>query len=158
MDIGMRLLIDLANQECLKGSMNGPSLVETLRSLSPEEAASTDTYEGYSACGVALHVLYLKHLVSRELGATLPEYEYEETDFPKLPGELTQAAWDKVIGEIEAAHRGFVDALSASPAESLDGTFEAWKTSKGKAAAWLVAHDTAHNGQIRNMGLPSLKK
>ena len=158
MDIGMQLLVDLANQECIKGSMNGPSLIETLRSLSPSEASSKDTYEGFSACSVALHVLYLKHMVSKALGATVPPYEYDETDFPEISGELTQQAWDKVIGEIETVHNALADELSRATSESLEKTFAAWKMPIGGAVAWLVAHDTAHNAQIRNMGLPSLRK
>ena len=64
-------MIELSNQECLTGSFNGPALVETLRSLSPAEAASTDTYEGYSAWTVALHVLYYKQMIAREIGGTV---------------------------------------------------------------------------------------
>jgi uncharacterized damage-inducible protein DinB len=157
MDKGTQLLVDLANQECLKGSLNGPSLLETLRSLGPKEAVSTDTYEGYSAWTVALHVLYLKHLVGRALAGKFPKYEYEETDFPKSPAKPTKDAWEKVIADIEKAHRALINAVKNAPEGKLDEKFPAWKMPFGKAVAWLVSHDVAHNGQIRNMGLPSLR-
>jgi hypothetical protein len=158
MDTGIRLLVDLSNQECIGDSLNGPSLIQTLRSLSPEEAASTDTYEGYSAWSIALHVLYLKHMVSLELGAEVPEYDYEKTDFPKPPARVSREAWEKVIADNEAVHRGFVEALGKASPEKLASTFRAWKIPLGKAAAWVVSHDINHNGQIRNMGLESLRK
>ena len=158
MDIGIKLLIDLANQECLSGSFNGPALVETLRLLSPEEAASTETYEGYSAWSVALHVLYFKHLIASELGEVPVTYDYEKADFPKPPDEITQASWDKVIGDIEATHRSFADGLAAATTEKLEATYESWKIPLGKAVAWAISHDSNHNAQIRNMGLPTLKQ
>ena len=144
--------------EGVGGSLNGPALLETLRSLSPGEAASTDTYEGYSAWSVALHVLYLKHVVCRELVTDLPPYQYEETDFPKPPPNPDQAAWDSVIQAIEAVHHVFTRALAEASAESLAKVMESWKIPVGTAAAWLVSHDVAHNAQIRNMGLTSLRQ
>ncbi len=158
MNKSKELLIDLSNRECVSGSLNGPALIETLRSLSPDEAASTDTYEGYSAWSVALHVLRFKHVVADGLGATLPAYEYERADFPKPPADITQAAWDKAIADIEATQRGFVDALAAATDEKLDETFPAWKIPLGRAVAWVVSHDTNHNAQIRNMGLAGLRQ
>ena len=158
MDTGISLLVDLSNQECVGGSLNGPSLIETLRSLSPEEAASTDTYEGFSAWSIALHVLYFKHMVAKEFGTELPEYEYEKADFPKPPDEVSKDAWDKVISDNEAVHRSFVDAVAKAPAGKLETTFQEWKMPLGKAVGWVVSHDINHNSQIRNMGLASLRK
>jgi uncharacterized damage-inducible protein DinB len=158
MNTARKIMIDLSNQECLGGSLNGPSLIETLRSLSPEEAASTETYEGYSAWSVALHVLYFKHMIGGALGGTLPSYDYEETDFPTPPEAVTQAAWDKVIADNEAIHKGFIDALTAASDEQLEANYAPWKMPLGKAVTWIISHDTNHNTQIRNMGLPSLRK
>ena len=135
MDIGIKLLTDLSNQECVEGSFNGPALLETLRSLTPEEAASTDTYEGYSAWSVALHVLYFKHMIAAELGATLPAYDYEKTDFPAASGDISAAAWEKVIADNEATHRGFIEALSEAPAAKLEAIYGPWKVPLGKAVA-----------------------
>jgi len=152
------MLIELSNQECLSGSFNGPSLMETLRSLSPGEAASSKTYEGYSAWGVALHVLYFKQLVGTELGAEIPDYTYEKADFPKLTDEVTQETWDKLLSDLEATHRGFIDAFAAVSEEALEAEHAAWKIPLRKSVAWVICHDTSHNAQIRSMGLPSLKK
>lgn len=157
MDTGTKLLVELANQECLSGSLNGPALLETLRALPANEAASDDTYEGYTAWSVALHVLYFKHMVGVQLGADVPQYEYEKTDFPPTPAHVTEEAWTKVADEIEACHRAFVDALAKASPAKLEAEFKAWEMPLGRAVTWIVSHDVAHNAQIRNMGLPSLR-
>ena len=158
MDTGTKYLVELANQECITGSLNGPALLETLRAITASEAAATDTYEGYSAWSIALHTLYFKHQVGLELGATIPKYEHEETDFPPTPSHATDEEWAKVADEIEACHKGFVEALEKATPETLDRRYEAWKMPLGRAITWIISHDIAHNAQIRNMGLPSLRE
>ena len=158
MEISQHLLATLSNQECLTGSLNNVSLLETLRSLSPEEAASKDTYEGYTAWGMALHVLYYKHLVAVELGAEVPPYEYEKTDYPELTSSPSQAGWEKLVEEIEQTHRGLIVALEKAKPERLADSYEAWEMPLGEAIGWIISHDTYHNAQIRNMGLLSLRE
>lgn len=158
MDETRDYLIWLADAEFAGPSMNGPSLVETLRSLSAEEAASTDTYEGYTAWGVALHVLFFKYKIGAQLGASLPAYTYDESGWPSLPDEKNEANYKAMIDDLEAFHRPTVEAFKAATSEKLEERFAPMKTSLGNAFAWLVAHDANHNAQIRNMGLPSLKE
>lgn len=157
MDIGIKLLVDLSNQECVAGSLNGPALIETLRSLSSAQASSNATYEGYTAWGVALHVLYFKHLVAKRLGAVIV-YEHEEADFPALPEVRDETTWTSVIDEIESAQKSFTEALADATDADLNSTFEEWKMPIGAGVAWLISHDISHNAQIRNMGIESLKQ
>jgi uncharacterized damage-inducible protein DinB len=157
MDIGIKLLVDLSNQECVAGSLNGPALIESLRSLSSADASSNATYEGYTAWGVALHVLYFKYLVAKRLGAAIV-YEHEKTDFPALPEDRDEAAWNNVIDEIESAQKSFIEVLANATEADLNSTFEEWKMPIGAAVAWLISHDISHNAQIRNMGIESLKQ
>jgi len=152
------MIISIANQEFAGPSLNGPALIETLRSLAPEEAASTDTYEGYSAWGVALHVLYFKHLVASELGAEVPPYNYEPVGFPKQPAETSRAAWDTLIGELELTHAGLIAAVEGASEERLNEIHESWKMPVWNSLMWAISHDTNHTAQIRSMGLPSLRK
>ena len=158
MDIPRDYLVWIADTEFKGKSFNGPSLVETLRSLSAEEATSTETYEGYSAWAVALHVLYFKYMIGKELGATLPAYGYEENGWPALPEDRSQAAYEAMIGELEAFHAAVMDAFGKASVEKLESPMPGWKIPLGNAFAWLAAHDTNHNTQIRNMGLASLKE
>ena len=148
----------LAETEFAGRSFNGPSLIETLRSLSVEEALSTDTYEGYSAWGVALHVLYFKYKIGKELGARLPEYVYQENGWPKLPDRTDGKSYAAMIDELQAFHNAVMDAYRDATDEMLAAEMPGWKVPLGNAFAWLVSHDTNHNTQIRNMGLPSLRQ
>lgn len=150
-------MVWLADTEFGGRSFNGPSLIETLRSISAQEAVSTGTYEGYSAWGVSLHVLYFKYLIGKELGAALPAYRYEEKGWPALPADLGEESYASMIAELEAFHGATMDAFKAAPAERLAKPMPGWKVPLGQAFAWLVSHDTNHNTQIRNMGLPSLR-
>ncbi|MFW5689272.1 MAG: DinB family protein [Spirochaetota bacterium] len=158
MDQSRNYLIWLADTEFGGGSFNGPALMETLRALSLDEARSTDTYEGYSAWAVALHVLYFKYKIGAELGAVLPEYRHDENGWPALPESPDAAAWSELLDELEAFHAPTVDAFRNASAEKLEQPMPGWKVPLGTAFAWLVSHDTNHNTQIRNMGLASLKQ
>lgn len=151
-------MIWLADSEFAGPSYNGPSLIETLRSISAEEAVSTDTYEGYSAWGVALHVLNLKYKIGTQLGADLPEYNYEDKGWPALPAKPDQDSYEAMISDLIAFHDPIVAAFRDATPEKLEEPMPGWKIPLGSAFAWLVAHDTNHNTQIRNMGLPSLKE
>ncbi|MFP4551827.1 MAG: DinB family protein [Spirochaetales bacterium] len=151
-------LVWLGETEFSGGSFNGPALMETLRSLPLEEALSTDTYEGYSAWGVTLHTIYFKYLIGKELGAKMPSYDYEDKGWPAMPENPDQAAWDTLLDDLEAFHNAAMSAFKEASLEKLEEPMPGWKTSKGNAFAWVVSHDTNHNTQIRNMGLPSLKQ
>lgn len=157
MDATRDYLAWLADSEFGGGSFNGPSLIETLRSISAEEALSTDTYEGYTAWGVALHVLYFKYLVGKQLGAELPEYHYDEKGWPAIGDDRSQSAYESMIEELEAFHNPTVTAFKTASDEQLSAEMPGWERPLGIAFAWIVSHDTNHNTQIRNMGLPSLK-
>lgn len=148
----------LADGEFAGPSFNGPSLVETLRALSAAEAASTDTYEGYSAWAVALHVLYFKYKIGTELGAKLPSYDHDDNGWPALPADTSEANYTAMVDELVAFHEPVVDAYRNATPEKLEEPMPGWKVPLGKAFAWLVAHDANHNAQIRNMGLASLKQ
>ncbi len=157
MDTVKDYFIWLADAEFSGGSMNGPTFIETLESLSAEEASSTDTYEGYTAWGVTLHTLYFKYKVGLALGAKMPEYTYDDSAWPSTPDGPDEAKYKAMIEDFKGFHRGVVDAFTAASEDRLAEEMPGWKMPIGKAFAWLVAHDTNHYTQIRNMGLASLK-
>lgn len=158
MESEMKYLLWLGDAEFSGKSFNGPSLVETLESLTAEEAASTDTYEGYSAWGVALHVLFFKYKLAQALGAEMPAYTYDENGWPALPGKPDAAAYEKMIEDLKTFHKVSMDAVGKATPEQLEKEMPGFKVPIGNFFAWVVAHDTNHNTQIRNMGLAALKE
>jgi hypothetical protein len=160
MDPRYTLLLELADQEFEGDSFNGPSLMKTLDGLSAAEAASTETYEGYSAWETAVHCGYYKYLIARALGGgeELEPYPYAKANFAPLPSPAGESEWRAARDYLRLAHRACMGTIRAAPAQKLDGEFAAWKTSFAKAISWLCTHDSYHNAQIRSMGLPSLRE
>lgn len=144
-------------------SFNGPSLMKTLRGLTAAQAASEATYEGYSAWGVALHLMYWKHELTEALNAAMGEpfppanFPYEGKDFPLLPKVLTEDAWTEARAELAAQHTFYMVALRSFPVMRLDEKM-AWGCTFGEAIAWMATHDTYHTAMIRNMGVPGLRE
>lgn len=144
------------NEFCGK-SWNGSSLMSTLDALSPEEASSEATWEGYSAWSIALHCAKCKRIVANDLGASTPDWPYpEELWFPS-PVDASAAIWARDRELLRALHDISMGALRAMPESMLAEVMPTWKSPWGTALAWLVTHDAFHGAQIRSMGLPSLK-
>lgn len=161
MDRSLALLLDLADAEFDGESFNGPSFMKTLESITPGQAASKDTYEGYSAWGVAHHVAYYKFYIARALGAAEPIEPYPlpkgESGFAE-PREATEAAYKELLSYLRRAHRCVSEAIRNADAAKLVENMPKWDIPFAKAAAWLCTHDTFHAAQIRSMGVPGLKK
>lgn len=161
MDRSLALLLDLADAEFDGESFNGPSFMKTLESLTPEQAASGGTYEGYSAWEVAHHVAYYKYYIARALGAA---DDIEPYPLPKgksgfaPPLEATEAAYKELLGYLRRAHRCATEAIRGADPAKLVETMPKWDIPFAKAAAWLCTHDTYHAAQIRSMGVPGLKE
>lgn len=159
MDDRLALFHELSEREFRNGSFNGPSLLATCKALSAEEAARTDTYEGYSAWDNLVHCLWFKVLILRELGGAgdIEPYPWPEGSFPHLT-DFSPEAWAAALEYAEKVHEATQKMLASLDGQTLSSTFKPWDCELGSAIAWLVGHDIYHNAQIRNMGLPSLRK
>ncbi len=160
MDTRLSAALDAADREFDGESLNGPSLMATLDSLDASRAASTATFEGYSAWEVAIHCAYYKYLIAEGLGAgaELEPYPFEKANFPPLPAPADEAAWKATRDYLRLAHRVSMDEIRASDAAKMDSTFAPWKMSFLDAVAWLCGHDLYHNAQIRSMGVSGLRE
>jgi hypothetical protein len=156
------VLADLADAEFDGRSFNGPSLMKTLESLSPEDAAFKGTYEGYSAWELALHCAYYKYFVARSLGAAGPiePYPFEKgsNGFGSTPEKPSPSAWESVLEYLRASHKAVWAQARALPPDRLEGIMEEWKVPYRAALAWLAGHDVYHVAQLRSMGVPGIKE
>jgi hypothetical protein len=154
-------LFDYADAEFDGDSFNGDSLLKTLAGLTPEVAADTRTWEGYSAWSVALHLAWYKYFIGRSLAGEAAvgayPYEHDKHGFGK-PAEVSAAAWVAVREYLVKIHRITATAIRSASPEKLAETMPEWETPYGKAIAWYLGHDTCHIAQIRNMGVPGLKE
>jgi hypothetical protein len=150
--------LDYADLEFSGGPYNGPSLMKTLRSLSIPELLSKETYEGYSAWEVAVHVAFYKRKVGNWLGASIPESPLAAADFSPSPPGAGQKEAEELFRYRELCHAKSMQAARAASPEALESIVDEWKIPLGMALAWLLGHDAYHSAQIRNMGLPSFRK
>ena len=150
--------LDVIDDEFLGDSWNAPPLMKTLDGLSAAEAASEETWEGYSAWAIALHCAKCKHIVARDLGTELPTWPYDESLWFPLPAVRDEAAWARDRALLRSCHEAAAKALRAMPESLLEAEMPSWKKPWKRVVAWYVTHDAFHGAQLRSMGLPSLKE
>jgi len=136
---------------------NGLSLMGTLDKLSAAEAASMNTWEGYSAWEIALHCAKCKRIVATDLGVPVPAWPFAAEGWFPSPAEPTEAAWARDRGLPAEYHVASMNALRSFPESRLGEEMPTWKAPWGTVLAWLATHDAFHGSQIRSMGLPTLK-
>ncbi len=160
MDTKLYALLELADIEFDGESFNGPSLMATLDGLTAAEAASEATFEGYSAWEIAIHCAYYKYLVAEGLDKAdgITPYPYRESSFPPLPVPADEDAWRATRAYLRKAHHGVMKAIRSCTDAELEAVFPKWEISFHKTITWLCSHDIMHNGQIRSMGLASLRR
>lgn len=159
MDPGITLYLHMLDSAFARDGWHGASLVPTLRKLSLEQLTDSNTYEGYSAWGIALHCAYWKYRARRRLieivlAEEAPKhFERSPADWPDLPVERTGETWKRDFDLLQNEHRLLKDVVARLTVEQL--ATPSPKT--GEPIAGLVygvaAHDAYHTAQIRNMGL-----
>lgn len=155
MDATIRTIARIAEREFRGPSLMGQPLMPYLRSLAFEKAAYDGTTEGYTAWGVALHLLYHKHLTIQLIGGDdgLAPFPYEAADWPSLPERRDPTAWRLLLDELEAMHARFIAALGRFPMSRWDELLPAWSCTVGQVLDCMACHDLYHVAQMRNMGL-----
>lgn len=157
--------LEMADADFSGKSFNGPSLIACLKSLDAKAALFAGTWEGYSAHWVALHCAYCHWLVAKSLAdsglaesSAVPNFRFEKVDDPKDPPSLSDAEWLAVIASLEEIQAATMRIIRSVPEDGLRQPMREWKISYGHAIAWLCGHDNCHAAQLRNMGIPELKK
>ncbi|MEI6388403.1 MAG: DinB family protein [Spirochaetota bacterium] len=160
MDTTIETLLRMTKTEWDGKSLMGKPLLPTLRDLPLDTVRNVATYEGYSAWGIALHVLYHKWAMLAVMGgAPRPElYPYEQADWPKPPATQDEASWKELLALLEKVHAAYVATLAAMSPAKLGDEIAAWKCSVCDALETMSHHDLYHVVQIRNMGLKNLPK
>jgi uncharacterized damage-inducible protein DinB len=156
----IEMLLEIAKTEFDGRSLMGTALMPYLRSLPLETVKSTGTCEGYSVWAIALHVLFHKHVTIKLLGGTtgLEPFPYQEADWPQVPARQDDAAWRRLLQELEIVHGQFLKAMEDHGAAKWNQELPQWKCTMGQVLECMACHDLYHVAQIRNMGLKDLPK
>jgi uncharacterized damage-inducible protein DinB len=158
MDQRLEDLAWLTDQEFQGMSFNSASLVATLRTISPEQAASTDTYEGFSVWRIVLHLAYWKYFMVKILGGNAGEFPYTERNWPEPPDTIDDRTWEETIEYLEEIHVKYIATLDNLDPSKLDEEYTPYETPYWKLITWMASHDLFHGAQIRNMGVPGMKR
>ncbi len=153
----LKPFFDIIDREFNGESWNGLSLMGTFGKLSAAEAASTDTWEGYSAWSIGIHCAKCKYMVAKDLGAPVPEWPFSKEDWFPVPPVVSEDAWAKDKLLFAALHDTCMTALRSLTESDLETVMPSWKAKYGEVVAYLCTSDTFHGAQIRSMGLPGLQ-
>lgn len=157
MDQRLETLVRIASTEFDGPSLMGMSFLPCIEAIPFEELTSAATYEGYTAWGVTLHVLYHKWAAITLAGGKAPVYRYEEADWPSIPSKPDKTAWVALLADLRTMQKAWLAALGAFPMSRWDESIPAWGCTIGQVLDCIALHDLYHAAMIRNMGLKSLK-
>jgi hypothetical protein len=162
-----RIMLDCLRDAFYGPALHGPTLMSSLESLSPEQAAWTVERGGKTvgAWQIALHAAYWKHFTTLRfhehlgLGGLKPLHRFELEDWSAtVPGQ--GGDWRDCLDGLRLEHEAMVAAVTVLVTrhpQSL-GLVEA---KSGMTWAQFVygmaAHDVYHAAQLRNLGIPGLK-
>jgi hypothetical protein len=155
MDKSLASIVSIAKTEFDGNSLMGKPFLPMVEGLPLGLVKSTETYEGYSVWGIALHVLYHKYSTIKLLGGEtgLEPFPYEEADWPKVPADMSEAAWKRLLGELKTVHAAYIKAFENFDMKRWNEEIPAWKCTVGAVLETMAGHDLYHVVQLRNMGL-----
>ena len=142
-------------------AFNGKSLIATLQTINVHEAASFDTYEGYTVSEIVLHLAYCKYRVAKEI---LGNNGLEEYPFPiGVEGfydieKIDEGKWVSIVEYLKSIHKIAMNAIEDIDIQRIGNAIKEWDMSLEQAIIWVCNHDTYHLAQIRNMNVPGMVK
>ena len=159
MESAIALQLDMLDSAFAHEGWHGASLVPTLRKLSLEQLTDSNTYDGYTAWGIALHCAYWKYRARRRLiEIVLAEdppkrFERSPADWPDLPAERTSETWKRDFDLLRSEHQLLKDVVSRLSVAQLATPSPKTSAPMAGFVYGVAAHDAYHTAQIRNMGL-----
>ena len=138
----MEFLLDLLDEAFDKKSWHGPNLRASVRGVTARQAAWRPGPSRHNIWELALHAAYWKYVVRRRItGEKRGSFVLAGSNFFERPVELSEAAWKRDIGILQAEHRNLRRAVAQLPSRLDRATLH---LIRGAAA-----HDLYHAGQIR---------
>lgn len=133
---------------------HGPNLKNSIRGVSPQEAAWRPQPERHNVWELVVHAAYWKYRVLRKLSGAAPSsFDEAGSNFFERPDPATsadqqEAAWRRDRQRLDEWHRHLVDAIREFDPERLDEVSYDRYTHRDLILG-AAAHDDYHAGQIR---------
>jgi uncharacterized damage-inducible protein DinB len=145
-------LADLLHKAHFDHPWHGPSLIETLRGLTPAQAAAHPIPGAHSIWELVLHLAAWQGEVTRRLEGKAPALP-DEGDWPAV-GEVSEAAWLSALGRLgetllplKKTLGRLTDADLDRPTGSLSRTLGTGSLHRTMVVG-LLQHAAYHSGQI----------
>lgn len=129
----------------------GPTPVGALRGVDAAQARWSPNGGRQSIWRLTLHIAYWKYTIRRHLEAgDIPRFPRSPANFPALPADPSEAAWQADRRLLATEHAALVAAMARLEPGMLDrrppgATRWTW----GEMAIGILAHDAYHTGQIQ---------
>jgi len=131
----------------------GPTTVDTLRGIEPQDAARRPLPEAHTVWEIVLHMTAWNREVLRRL-RTGTVRDPQDGDWPPVP-EPTEENWRYSVRMLGQSFRELVDAVRAFPPERLDEALgDARDRALGSGVSYyvmlhgIVQHNVAHTAQM----------
>jgi uncharacterized damage-inducible protein DinB len=146
-------LVDLFTRVHGADPWHGPSMLDTLRGVTAQQAAAHPVPGAHSIWELVLHVTaWRREVIRRIAGATAGEPL--EGDWPAVP-EPSEENWRAALDELQRSHEDVLIAVRSMPRAQLDEPVkDARNPPLGTGLSFyttlhgLVHHDVYHGGQI----------
>jgi uncharacterized damage-inducible protein DinB len=128
----------------------GPTPVGAIRSVTAADAAWRPARGRHSIWEIALHIAYWNHAVRRRVSGDPGRFPRTPSNWPRLPLQPTDAAWDADRQLLREEHVRLVEAIRAVPTSRLgERPAGAKKWTFGELITGIALHDAYHTGQIQ---------
>lgn len=125
---------------------HGPSLVEALAGLTPEQAAATPLPNAHSIWEIVSHITGWENVFRLRLEG-IPAIEPEEGDFPAAK-QVSQQLWAETLARLESAHERLLKVVKGLSDSNLDEMVVGKDYSVRFLLHAIVRHHVYHAGQI----------
>ena len=127
-------------------SWTGPSVMEVLKDVEPEKAASRPIPEAHSIWELAYLFVYKIGVRSRRLKGDFSTMT-EEEDWPKVK-DTSKKSWDELISRLKANHSELLSEVSKLSPDVLEKPMKEGFSSYYVTLHGVAQHNQYHLGQI----------
>jgi len=150
-----QLLVALDNSFARKG-WHGPTLLGSLRGVSPEAAMWLPREDAHSIWQLLLHSAYWKYAVRKQIVRESPDFPRSPSNWPAVTldkrGRATGKAWRADVALLKEQHELLKAAVGQLDPKLLTKIPKGLKTfTYEQRILGVAAHDAYHTGQIQQL-------
>lgn len=139
-------IIDQLKRACDGESWTGPPLMEVLKDIEPEKAASRPIPGAHNIWEIVEHMNSTIGVVVRRLKGEAAQLTDEE-DWPRVT-DTSKPAWENLMSRLKANHNELLNELSKLKPEILDKPMFEGFSSNYVTLHGLLQHNQYHIGQL----------